>query len=61
MSSIFIDSDTNIENITCQGCKDNIFNQLGHMEIGGCLYESSESSESSESPKNPKNPKKLKK
>lgn len=23
----------------CSGCRDNIFNQLAHMEIGGCLYQ----------------------
>ena len=23
---------------TCQGCRDGILNQLGHMDEGGCLY-----------------------
>jgi hypothetical protein len=25
--------------ITCRGCREGIFNQLGHMESGGCLYD----------------------
>ena len=23
---------------TCQGCRDGVLNQLGHMDEGGCLY-----------------------
>ena len=23
---------------SCPGCRDDIANQLGHMELGGCLY-----------------------
>ena len=26
----------------CFGCRDEVFNQLGHMESGGCLYISSD-------------------
>lgn len=26
------------EETTCQGCRDGILNQLGHMDEGGCLY-----------------------
>lgn len=33
-----IEPDDYIKELTCEGCKNNIFNQLGHMEIGGCLY-----------------------
>ena len=25
--------------ITCRGYREGIFNQLGHMESGGCLYD----------------------
>jgi hypothetical protein len=27
-----------INKITCHGCQNGILNQLGHSEIGGCLY-----------------------
>ena len=30
------------EESTCQGCRDGILNQLGHMDEGGCLYVESE-------------------
>ena len=26
------------EELCCLGCRDGIFNQLGHMDRGGCLY-----------------------
>lgn len=25
--------------LICAGCRDGIMNQLGHMDIGGCLYD----------------------
>lgn len=30
------------ENISCEGCKNDYLNQLGHTYPGGCLYENSE-------------------
>lgn len=27
------------ENISCEGCRNDYLNQLGHMDPGGCLYE----------------------
>ena len=33
-----VEVDDYIKELTCQGCKHNISNQLAHMEIGGCLY-----------------------
>ena len=28
-----------VRKITCRACIDEIMNQLGHMEYGGCLYD----------------------
>jgi hypothetical protein len=25
--------------LTCLGCEQGVFNQLGHMDKGGCLYD----------------------
>ena len=33
-----IEIDDYIKELSCQGCKENIFNQMAHMDIGGCLY-----------------------
>lgn len=30
------------ENISCEGCRNDYLNQLGHMDLGGCLYENPE-------------------
>jgi len=33
-----IEIDDYIKELSCKGCKENIFNQMAHMDIGGCLY-----------------------
>lgn len=37
-SGTFSETSDYIKDLSCIACKQNIFNQLAHMEVGGCLY-----------------------
>ena len=33
---------TKLRELNCEGCRDDVLNQQGHMHMGGCLYDSPE-------------------